>query len=54
MDASHAHLNISADEWGRMVVIFKDVLASRNVPERESRELVELLGTTREAIVTGD
>lgn len=54
MEESHAHLNITAEEWDRMVVIFKEVLASHNVPDRETRELVELLGSTREAIVTAD
>jgi hypothetical protein len=37
-----------------MLEIFVDVLASHDVPERETRELVELLGTTRDAIVTAD
>lgn len=53
MEESHAHLNITAEEWERMVAIFKEVLATHNVPDRESRELVELLGSTREDIVTG-
>lgn len=53
MEESHAHLNITAGEWERMVTIFKEVLETHNVPDRESRELVELLGSTREAIVTG-
>lgn len=53
MEESHAHLNITAEEWERMVTIFKEVLETHNVPDRESRELVELLGSTREAIVTG-
>lgn len=50
MEESHAHLNITAEEWERMVTIFKEVLETHNVPDRESRELVELLGSTREAI----
>jgi len=53
MPESHAHLNISGQEWERMMTIFNEVLARHNVPERETRELVELLGTTRDAIVTG-
>lgn len=52
MEESHAHLNITPREWDRMVTIFREVLASHEVPERETRELVELLGTTRDAIVT--
>ncbi len=53
MRESHAHLNITAQEWDRMVTIFKEVLASHDVPERETRELLELIGTTKDAIVTG-
>lgn len=51
---SHEHLNITASEWDRMVTIFRSVLARHAVPEREAEELVQLLGTTREAIVTAD
>jgi hemoglobin len=54
MPESHAHLNISGREWDRMMTIFVDVLANHKVPERETRELVALLGTTRDAIVTAD
>ena len=53
MPESHAHLNVNRQEWERMMTIFNDVLARHNVPERETRELVELLETTRDAIVTG-
>lgn len=52
MGESHAHLNITPEEWDRMVAIFREVLATHEVPEREARELVELLGTTRDAIVS--
>ncbi|MFC3284552.1 group I truncated hemoglobin [Litchfieldella rifensis] len=52
MQESHAHLNITAEEWDRMVEIFVGVLDEHDVPERESQELLELLGTTRDDIVT--
>lgn len=54
MEESHAHLNITAEEWDRMVTIFREVLATHEVPERETEELVALLGTTRDAIVSGE
>jgi hemoglobin len=54
MPESHTHLNINARDWDRMLEIFVEVLASYDVPERETRELVELLGTTKDAIVTAD
>lgn len=52
MKSSHAHLNITEDEWDRMVTIFKGVLADHGVPEKETKELLELLGTTKDDIVT--
>jgi hemoglobin len=54
MPESHVHLNITGREWDRMMTIFVDVLANHDVPERETGELVELLGTTRNSIVTAD
>lgn len=53
MRDSHAHLNITAGEWQRMLTIFREVLAAHDVPEREAQELVALVQTTRDAIVTG-
>lgn len=53
MRESHSHLNISVGEWERMLTIFRDVLEAHGVPERETEELVALLQTTRDAIVTG-
>lgn len=53
MVESHAHLNITEGEWDRMVIIFKQALADHEVPEKETNELLELLGTTKDDIVTG-
>ncbi|MFW6084499.1 MAG: group I truncated hemoglobin [Gemmatimonadota bacterium] len=53
MEEAHAHLNITEDEWDRMVTLFKQVLAEHEVPERESEELLEIIGTTKADIVTG-
>lgn len=53
MREAHAHLNITEDEWDRMVTLFKQVLADHDVPERESGELLEIIGTTKADIVTG-
>ena len=52
MTASHAHLNITAAEWERMLVIFKDVLAKHKVPTTEQEGLLEIIGSTRAEIVT--
>jgi hemoglobin len=54
MPESHAHLNINGRDWDRMLEIFVEVLANYKVPERETGELVALLGTTKDAIVTAD
>ncbi|GGO79096.1 hypothetical protein GCM10011348_12540 [Marinobacterium nitratireducens] len=51
MKTAHAHLNISASEWDRMVELFKQVLAKHQVPEAESGELLDIVGSTREDIV---
>ena len=51
MKSSHAHLNITAREWDRMVTIFKAVLAKHHVPPKETQELLDIVGTTRGDIV---
>ena len=51
MKSAHAHLNITAAEWDQMVVLFKEVLAKHQVPEAETRELLDIVGTTRADIV---
>ena len=53
MRESHAHLDITVQEWDRMVAVLEEVLATHGVPERETRELLELIGTTKDAIVIG-
>ena len=52
MKESHAHLNITEREWDRMVVIFKEVLAKHAVPEKETGELLSIVGSTKADIVT--
>ncbi len=52
MKESHAHLNITAAEWDRMVVIFKEILAKHQVPARETGELLAIVDSTRADIVT--
>lgn len=52
MKDSHAHLNITEEEWDRMVVIFKDVLNKHQVPDREQQELLEIIGSTKDDIVS--
>lgn len=52
MQESHAHLNITEQEWDRMAVIFSEVLAKHGVPEKETRELFEIIGTTKADIVS--
>jgi hemoglobin len=51
MKESHAHLNITAREWDRMVSLFKGVLAKHKVPAKEQQELLEIVGSTRADIV---
>jgi hemoglobin len=52
MKDSHAHLNITEQEWDRMVVIFKEVLTKHQVPGPEQEGLLDIVGSTRADIVT--
>jgi hemoglobin len=52
MKDSHAHLNITEQEWDRMVVIFKEVLAKHQVPGPEQQELLDIIDSTKVDIVT--
>ena len=51
MKESHAHLNITESEWGRMVTIFKGVLAKHGVPATETQDLLDIVGSTKGDIV---
>ena len=54
MKESHAHLNITAQEWQRMVVLFKQILAKHAVPAAETAELLVIVESTRGDIVTSE
>lgn len=51
MKESHIHLNITEREWDRMVTLFKEVLAKHKVPEKETQELLAIVGSTKADIV---
>lgn len=52
MKESQAHLNITEAEWQRMLVLFQEVLARHQVPEQETRELLDIVGSTKADIVS--
>lgn len=52
MKEAHAHLNITEREWDRMVTLFNKVLEKHKVPEKESQELLEIIGSTKTDIVS--
>ena len=52
MKDSHVHLNITDQEWDRMVVIFKEVLAKHQVPGSEQQGLLDIVDSTKADIVT--
>ena len=52
MRDAHAHLNITSAEWDRMVEIFVGVLDKHSVPQAEQQELLAIIGTTKDDIVT--
>jgi hemoglobin len=51
MRESHARLYITEREWDRMVTIFKEVLARHRVPAKETQELLDIVASTKAAIV---
>jgi len=51
LQESHAHMKITEREWDRMVELFKGVLAKHKVPEAETGELLEIIGSTKKDIV---
>mgnify|MGYP000707282782 CR=1 FL=1 len=52
MKEAHAHLNITAGEWQRMIVLLKQVLSKHQVPAQESQELLDIVNATKADIVT--
>jgi hemoglobin len=52
MKSSHAHLGISTAEWNAMVADFVATLDQFKVPEREQKELLAIVESTRKDIVT--
>jgi hemoglobin len=51
MKETHVDMKITEREWDRMVVIFKEVLAKHRVPAKETRELLDIVGSTKADIV---
>lgn len=52
MKTAHAHLNMSENEWDAMVADFRDTLDTFEVPMKEQEELIAIVATTKEDIVT--
>jgi hemoglobin len=52
MKYSHAHLNITENEWGVMANEFQKSLDKFKVPAVEQKELFEVVGKTKPDIVT--
>ena len=52
MKESHAHLNISAREWDAMLADLRASLFRYNVPDREQKELIDLVNSIKGDIVT--
>jgi len=52
MKESHAHLNITENEWQVMRAEFKKTLDKFQVPEKEQKELFDIVESTKKDIVT--
>ena len=51
MKDAHAHLNITEKEWEAMVADFKIVLNQFKVPDKEQKELLDIVASTKPDIV---
>ena len=51
MKESHQNLDITGKEWDEMAAVFKKVLDKYKVPEKEQKELFDIVGTTKNDIV---
>jgi hemoglobin len=54
MKVAHTHLNITNEEWDRMLVLFKGVLAKHQVPSAEQQGLLDIIDSTKADIVTAE
>ena len=52
MKESHQHLNITEEQWQAMVTDFKKTLDKFKVPANEQAELIAIVGSTKNDIVT--
>ena len=52
MKESHAHLNITEEQWQAMVPDFKATLDEFKVPQAEQAELIAIIESTKPDIVT--
>jgi hemoglobin len=53
MGDSHGHLLITAEEWDAFVDDLKQTLDKFEVPQPEQSEVIAIIESTRDAIVTG-
>jgi hemoglobin len=51
MKEAHQHLNITESEWQAMLVDFQRVLNNYQVPQREQKELIAIVESTKKDIV---
>jgi hemoglobin len=52
MKESHAHLNISGREWDAMLADLRASLYRYNVPDREQKDIIDLVNSIKGDIVT--
>lgn len=52
MKTAHAKLNITQREWDAMVADFRTTLNKFKVPVKEQEELIQIVGSTKNDIVT--
>ncbi|MBV1842448.1 group I truncated hemoglobin [Photobacterium ganghwense] len=51
MEEAHSHLNITLEEWQRMVQLLRETFNKYQIPEKEQEDMLEVVYSTKAAIV---
>jgi hemoglobin len=54
LEEAHKHLKVTEKEWQRLIQIFRDSMASFNVPQKEQNEVIAMIESTKEQIMADE
>ena len=49
---AHQHLHITEKEWNALIAIFRDSMNSYKVPQREQGEIIAILESTKDQVIS--